>query len=113
MDKRLNQYIRLAQQGDHQSFREIIIMTQEKAYMIAYKYSGNHEDAKDLLQEVYMKLWQRLRQFDSNNSFTPWLHSIIRNQAIDNYRKKSGVPVQSTPSISIPAHSLTKQVKSD
>jgi RNA polymerase sigma-70 factor (ECF subfamily) len=54
----------------------------------AYKFVGRHEEAEDLTQEIFIKLYRSLRTFDRRANFQTWLISISRNLCIDRYRQK-------------------------
>jgi RNA polymerase sigma-70 factor (ECF subfamily) len=57
-----------------------------KVFNIAYKFVGRHDEAEDLTQDVFLKLFKSLRTFDRRANFSTWLISISRNLCIDHYR---------------------------
>ena len=57
-----------------------------KVFNVAYKFVGRHDEAEDLTQDVFLKLFKSLRTFDRRANFSTWLISISRNLCIDHYR---------------------------
>jgi RNA polymerase sigma-70 factor (ECF subfamily) len=55
---------------------------------IAFQFTGRREDAEDLAQEIFLRVYRSLRQFDLNTSFLPWLVRVTRNLCIDEYRSR-------------------------
>ena len=55
-------------------------------YNIAYKFVGRHEEAEDLSQDVFLKVYKALHTFDRRANFQTWLVRISRNLCIDHYR---------------------------
>jgi RNA polymerase sigma-70 factor (ECF subfamily) len=73
--------------GDEGAFEELINLYREKVYATAYRFVGNHEEADDLSQEVFIRVYRSLRKFRGDSSFYTWLYRIIINLCI-NYVKK-------------------------
>ncbi len=59
----------------------------KKIFNLAYQFSGNHEAAEDLTQEIFLKLYGSLTKFDFSRNFTAWLLTLSKNHLIDHYRK--------------------------
>src|SRR5690606_10422169 len=55
---------------------------------ICYRYADNYEDARDITQEGFIKVFSRINDFDNRGSFEGWMRRIIVNMAIDRFRKK-------------------------
>jgi len=55
-------------------------------FNIAYKFVGRHDEAEDLTQDVFLKLFKSLKTFDRRANFSTWLISVSRNLCIDHYR---------------------------
>ncbi|MFA5358198.1 MAG: sigma-70 family RNA polymerase sigma factor [Patescibacteria group bacterium] len=60
-------------------------------YGFIYQYVGNHHDAEDVAQEVFLRVWKNIRKFDLEKSFKTWIFSIAKNAAIDFLRKKKNI----------------------
>jgi RNA polymerase sigma-70 factor (ECF subfamily) len=71
--------IRQAQAGDKKAFEELVIIYQDKVYTLSYYLAGNHSDAQDLAQEVFLKAYSSLRSFRLEADLGTWLHRITVN----------------------------------
>jgi RNA polymerase sigma-70 factor, ECF subfamily len=72
--------------GDQQAWEEIVRQHRRKVFNIAYKFVGRHEEAEDLTQDVFVKIFKSLDTFDRRANFQTWLISVSRNLCIDHYR---------------------------
>ena len=61
-------------------------MYRRKVFNIAYKFVGRHEQAEDLRQDIFLKIFKSLDTFDRRANFSTWLVSVSRNLCIDHYR---------------------------
>ncbi|MFC1650609.1 RNA polymerase sigma factor [Candidatus Latescibacterota bacterium] len=82
--------IQKAQNGDSEAFRELIDLYSPRIYRIAYQTAGNSEDARDIAQEVFLRLYRKLDTFGHTTKFTTWLYRMTVNLSIDYLRKNSG-----------------------
>jgi RNA polymerase sigma-70 factor (ECF subfamily) len=80
--------IERAQRGDCDAFRELVERHQQRAFRIARHMTPNDEDARDLVQEAFLRVFRSLERFDFQYSFSTWLHRIVTNLAIDHLRKR-------------------------
>ena len=60
----------------------------EKVYSLAYSYTRNHEDAKEVVQDSFMTVWQKIKTFKRNASFSSWLFRITANAALMKLRSR-------------------------
>jgi len=65
------------------SFEELFVEYQPLVYGIGLKFTGNPEDAEDITQEVFTKVWRKLRSFNYNSSIKTWIYRIALNTCID------------------------------
>ncbi len=72
--------------GDQQAWAEIVRRHWRKVFNVAYKFVGRHDEAEDLTQEIFLKIFRALHTFDRRANFQTWLVSISRNLCIDHYR---------------------------
>ena len=63
-------------------------MLYSKMLSVCYRYAGSSDEAKDILQDGFMKVFEKVDRFNSGGSFEGWVRRIIVNTAIDYYRKK-------------------------
>ncbi|OGS45383.1 MAG: hypothetical protein A2539_10530 [Elusimicrobia bacterium RIFOXYD2_FULL_34_15] len=73
--------------GDVSAFEQLLSNYQTKIYNIAYYLSGNEFDAKDLLQEIMLKVFKSLKSFRGDSSFSRWLWQIAHNTFLDDCKK--------------------------
>ncbi len=84
-EKRL---IEKAQKGDKMAFQQIMEMHGQKMLGLAYKFTKNHQDAEDLYQETFLKIYKNLSSFRFESEFTTWAYRILANLAYNSFRKK-------------------------
>ena len=82
--------IKEAKQGNQEAFEKLITAYERIVYNIAYRMFNNEEDAKDMAQEVFIKVYRNLDKFDEEAKFSTWLHRITVNTCIDEIRKRKG-----------------------
>jgi RNA polymerase sigma-70 factor (ECF subfamily) len=76
-----------AQRGDPEAFCELASQHHRSLYVLALKYSGNHHDAEDLLQDVMLNAFRAIHQFKGMSSFRTWLARIMMNSFLNQKRK--------------------------
>ena len=72
--------------GDQQAWEQIVRQHWRKVFNVAYKFVGRHDEAEDLTQDIFLKIFKALHTFDRRANFQTWLISISRNLCIDHYR---------------------------
>jgi RNA polymerase sigma-70 factor (ECF subfamily) len=77
------------QAGDARAFDELVMKYSQRLYGLVYNMTSNHEDANDLLQDVFAKAYRSINGFRGKSSFYTWIHSIAVNMTI-NFLKKRG-----------------------
>jgi len=83
------------QQGDQDALKEIFEQYHKKVYRIAYGVVRQKEDALDIVQEVFIKLFRSIRDFKGKSKFYTYLYRMALNTAIDHSRKMGRYPVSS------------------
>ena len=83
-----HELIRSAQQGTEPAFAELVRRHEERAVRVALALVANREDARDLAQEAFLRVFRNLDRFDFEHEFTTWLYRIVTNLAIDHLRKR-------------------------
>ena len=79
-----------AGEGDRQAFKDIVRLHQQKVFLLAYSILKNREDALDVVQETFMRLYQKIDVYEKGRNFQAWLLQIAKNLSIDYYRKHRG-----------------------
>jgi len=86
------QLISLAKKNNNEALEVLVARYLKLVYRFVYGYAKNADDAEDVTQEVFVKVWRNLGKFDQSKSFRPWLYRIAKNTALDLLKKKSSVP---------------------
>jgi RNA polymerase sigma-70 factor (ECF subfamily) len=73
-------------QGDQSAWDLIVRQHWRKVFNVAYKFVGKHDEAEDLAQDIFLKVFKSLDTFDRRANFQTWLVSVSRNLCIDHYR---------------------------
>lgn len=84
--------IRAAASGDRRAFEELVARKRERVVRTALQITGNLEDARDVAQIVFSRLWQALGRFDVRRRFDTWLYRITVNASIDLLRDSGSRP---------------------
>lgn len=80
--------VSLAQKGEHEAFEVLVERYKHKAYRIAFDFTRDREEAKDLSQEAFLRAFTHLKTFDSRSSFYTWFYRILVNLCLD-YRRRA------------------------
>jgi RNA polymerase sigma-70 factor (ECF subfamily) len=75
--------IRRVQHGNTAAFGQLVTQYQQVVYNIAYRLTGNRQEAEDVAQEAFVKTYQALDRFDAQRPFEPWLYRIATNTALN------------------------------
>ena len=70
-----------AKDGDREAFDELVRLTYADTYTLAHRLTGNEEDARDVVQEAYLRAYRGLQSFRGDAQFTTWLYRITANCA--------------------------------
>lgn len=81
--------VRRARRGDAGAFDELVRMHMGRVWRVVWKILRHHEDAEDVVQEVFMAARQALKGYRSEASFTTWLHRISVNRALNHRARAS------------------------
>jgi RNA polymerase sigma-70 factor (ECF subfamily) len=73
--------------GDHSAFHAIVEKHRSMVYRVAYQFAGNHHDAEDIAQNVFIKVYRSLDRFRQDAQLTSWMYRIVMNACID-YRRR-------------------------
>jgi RNA polymerase sigma-70 factor (ECF subfamily) len=85
--------VRQCKSGDRQAFRELVERYQRKAVAIAFGILHDREDALEVAQEAFAKVFTGIQKFKEEASFYTWLYRITVNLAIDRQRQKNRQPL--------------------
>ena len=84
----VNALVRRCVSGDAAAWQDIVQQYHRRIYNICYRFSGSADDASDLTQEVFIKMYRTLSTFDTSRaSFMTWVTTVTRNLLVDHFRK--------------------------
>lgn len=86
MPENLQETIGSIRKGDRTAFKKLVEMYQQPAFRLAFRILGNEEEAKDTVQDSFIKIWQKIGSYDSSREFIPWMYRIVANTAADRLR---------------------------
>ena len=75
--------------GDGTAFHALVERHRAMVYRLAYQFAGNHHDAEDIAQDVFIKVYRSLERFRYDAQLTSWLYRIVMNACIDHKRRQS------------------------
>ena len=78
--------------GDELAWEALVRQFQARVFGIAFHYTGNSEDARDLAQEIFIRIYRHLDLCGDEGMFVPWMIRISRNACIDHLRRKKARP---------------------
>jgi RNA polymerase sigma-70 factor (ECF subfamily) len=73
--------IAAARGGDRKAFEELVRQTYLDTYNLALRLTGNEEDARDVVQEAYLRAWKAMKRFRGDAAFSTWLYRITANSS--------------------------------
>lgn len=78
--------------GDERCYIEIVERYTEKVFNLAYRFTRNQQDAEEVLQDVFITIYNKLEKFEGKSAFSSWLYRITVNTALMMLRKKKQTP---------------------
>jgi len=78
--------------GDELAWEALVRQYQSRVYGIAYGYTGDPDDARDLAQDIFIRVYKRIDSCREPERFLPWLVRIARNAAVDHLRRRKARP---------------------
>jgi len=82
--------VQKARAGDREAFVTLTRTYQKKVFILTYSFLRDREDALDLVQETFLRLYQKIDSFRPGYSFEAWVLQIAKNLCIDHYRHEAG-----------------------
>jgi RNA polymerase sigma-70 factor, ECF subfamily len=78
-----------AASGDAAAFQALVERHRSMVYRVAHQFAGNHHDAEDIAQEVFIKVYRSLDRFRQDSQLSSWMYRIVMNACIDHRRRHS------------------------
>ena len=88
MASEVAELVAAAKEGDRSAFDELVRLTYAETYTLAYRLTGHEEDARDVVQEAYLRAYRGIRRFRGDASFSTWLYRITANCASSQVSKR-------------------------
>jgi RNA polymerase sigma-70 factor (ECF subfamily) len=101
------QLVRLATGGDLDAFEQLIRSLQRRVYGFAYQHLRDVDEAHDLAQEIFIKLFRNLARYDDSRPFEPWFWKLAANTTINFRRKRIPLPTEPGEDVAGTADALT------
>jgi RNA polymerase sigma-70 factor (ECF subfamily) len=110
LDEKTDEEIaRIVQSGENNSFGILIKRYEDKMLRYAKRFLFNHDDAEDLIQEVFLKAYNNIQSFNTSKKFSPWLYRIAHNEFINEIKRKGKEPLSFfNPDVFLP-HTISKE----
>jgi RNA polymerase sigma-70 factor (ECF subfamily) len=83
--------------GDRDAFRVLVERHSRNVFRLAYRMTGNQHDAEEVVQEAFLRAYQKLEQFAARANFGTWVYRIAANYAIDRMRQRKSEDAQREP----------------
>jgi len=74
--------------GDRDAFRVLVERHSQNVFRLAYRLTGNRHDTEEVVQEAFLRAYQKLEQFEARSNFGTWVYRIAANYAIDRMRQR-------------------------
>lgn len=95
-------FISKVRSGNKDAFEEIVKLYQRRVFILAYGILMNREDAMEITQETFFKLYKSMASLRDNSKFEPWLFTIANNLCIDRIRKNKNIKLHNTSLDEVP-----------
>ncbi|MGM0532256.1 MAG: RNA polymerase sigma factor [Bacteroidota bacterium] len=86
---KLNDIVKACLKGDSKAQAQLYKQYAGRLYTLCLRYTNNEDEAKDILQESFIKIFEKLRQYKSKGSLEGWMRKIVVNTALEKIRKES------------------------
>jgi RNA polymerase sigma-70 factor, ECF subfamily len=83
----LLELIERSKKNDNRAFRKIVEEYQYMVYTLSFRLLCNEEEARDTVQDTFVKVWLNLNKYNANNKFSTWLYTIVTNLCLDKLKK--------------------------
>ena len=86
-----------ARKGNQHAFRVLVERHSQSVFRLAFRMTGNEQDAEDLVQETFLRAYKQLHRFDGRAAFGTWIYRICANCSLDLIRARKSRKEQQTP----------------
>ena len=103
--------VSLCKKGDAGAFEELVKRHQKKMLNIAFRMTGNYEDACEIVQDAFVARYKAIRQIEERSRFSTWLYAIVMNQARNYLKRASTLAARTEFSLDEPVSSEDGYIK--
>lgn len=101
-----------ARKGNQHAFRVLVERHSHSVFRLAFRMTGNEQDAEDMVQETFLRAYKQLKQFDARSGFATWLYRICTNCSIDLLRARKRRNEEAFPGEKFTIHWLDRVASS-
>jgi RNA polymerase sigma-70 factor, ECF subfamily len=97
MEEELERLVEAARGGDREAFDELVRRTYVDTYTLAVRLTANEEDARDVVQDAYLRAWKGIDRFRGDSQFSTWLYRITANASytlVQKRRRRRTEPIE-------------------
>lgn len=99
--------------GNYTVFREIVELFKNRVFGMAYKFTNNYDEAQDLSQDIFLKIYKEIGSFRFESKLSTWIYRISINTCLDWKRKNSKVKILSTSIVNDDDEAIELDIKDD
>src|SRR5438270_2519284 len=99
----VDRLVAAAREGDRAAFDELVRRTYVDSYTLAMRLTANEEDARDVVQEAYLRAWKGIRRFRGDAQFSTWMYRITANTAYTIVKRRRRNRVETLDDVDEPA----------
>src|SRR5208282_6382525 len=77
-----------ARKGDQLAFRALVERHSRSVFRLAFRMTGNEQDAEDMVQETFLRAWKQMHRYDGRAAFSTWIYRIASNCSLDLIRAR-------------------------
>jgi RNA polymerase sigma-70 factor, ECF subfamily len=81
--------IERCKRGEREAFNELIQRYEKQVYNLAYRLTGNYDDAQDVASEVFVRILNSIQKFRGDSAFSTWLYRVVTNVYLDEKKRRS------------------------
>lgn len=85
------------QRGDPGAFDDLVRQTHRAVFTLVYRIVGDRDDAADVMQDVYVRVWRNVRSFRGDANLATWLHRVAANAALSHLKRRGRIGVTQDP----------------
>lgn len=98
--------------GDNEAFNELIRRFEKQVYNLAYRLTGNHDDAEDVASEAFVRAYSAIRRFRGASAISTWLYRIVTNVYLDERKRRTAHPQSSLEEyLDVPDGQVKRQIE--